>query len=225
MIKFTSVVLSALLFITAPINFAEAQSLTEADRATLKNYVGAVGKILSDNFRLYRPMEDDWTNNPEVIEIRSYSNSRRLAAIYLLLEIQEKHEARIYPYNREKPNLFLLRLANRLPVLSLYSGLLTDLPNNEIIKDYIQGEASDINLALGMHGSMGLFLQGQSNRKSKLNMLLLSKREITAEVLQFKAEGMEAIETLAVKSFMTSLTRFCLPDMGAHACLNDARNR
>lgn len=191
----------------------------------LSAYVGDIGKTVSDNFRLYRPMELEWENNSEVTEIRSYSNTKRLAAIYLLLDLQDKHEAKIYPNVQNNPNHFLLRLANRLPVLSLYNSLLSDLPNNEIIRDYIQSEASDIGLALNMHGSMNMFLQSQKNRRSKITMLLLSNEETTIELLKFMEEGMATIDTLAVKSFMTSLTRFCQPDMGANACLHDARSR
>jgi hypothetical protein len=212
------------------VNSVQAQTSNNQLPATelnkiLSGYIGGIGKTVSDNFRLYRPMEPEWENNSEVTEIRSYSNAKRLAAIYLLLDLQDKHEAKAFPNIHKDPNHFLLRLATRLPVLVLYNSLLSDLPNNIVIKDYIQSESSDIKLALNLHGTMNMFLQNQQNRKSKMTMLLFSNEEIVKEALELKVNGMASIDILAVKSFMTILTRFCQPDMGGSACLDDARSR
>jgi len=128
----------------------------------------------------------NWGENLEVKEVRLFAAAKRVAVIYNVLNFLEENDEIVF--DKLKTNEFHLAASviTRLRALSYLGALVASTENELIIKDYIEGEISDLKLVLAHRIPYGIYRSSRKMRDDKRTMLLMTDKGFIEELFNIE---------------------------------------
>ena len=201
---FLSAILSVLLFQVEDCFAADSQDLEKNAQIASKIITNSAKKLTTGK-ALY--VQTSWGENAEVKVVRSFSVAKKVAVLYNVIDFLESNDEIIFDS---------ASVLTRLTALSYLSTLVVPATENElIIKDYMDGEISDLKLVLANRLPYGIYRASRKARDDKRTMLLMSNKEFVVEFLRIGigAEQDPLPKKLANITMMTSFVDICLANL------------
>ena len=153
----------------------------------------------------------EWSDNPQVVEVRSYGDMKRAAAIYYIIDQLTKNDEKLFsPISATStPSQNSVTIMSRL---TSYRNLRTLIGNSipDVINgDYLDGEIADLTLTLSGKIPLGIYLLSRKNRNEKRQVLLFADKDFLVELLTFQTGPALTINSLASLTTVNSLAQTC----------------
>ena len=112
---------------------------------------GVAKKLATLNARLgpdVREVQMNWKDNSEVKTVLSYSTLKRIAAINVIVSNLQDNEAKIFPQPDKNKSQLAGIIISRIFSYSYLRELTTDSDDDIAVRDYLDGELSDLKLTI-----------------------------------------------------------------------------
>ena len=154
-------------------------------------------------------LNTEWEQNSEIKVVFSYSKVKKLATIHAVIWRLQENDEKIFSGIESNPNLLATMLITRYFSYSYLRELTDDTDSDLLIRNYLDGEISDLRLVLNHTLSYGLYAQSRDQRKFKMDFISMSARDYAKELLAAKIENGTTIIVLANKTTGISLFKTC----------------
>lgn len=198
----------------------QAENSLAADSKTLEmeKNVGIASKIIANAAKKLTAgkalnVSMNWGDNLEVKEIRSFSVGRRVAVIYNVINFLEKNDEIVFDKLKTNQYHLAASVLTRLRALSYISELIASTENELIIKDYIDGEISDLKLVLSNRISYGIYRSSRKMRDDKRSMLLMTDKVFVEELLNIEVKKDLLPKKLANIATMVAFSDICVANL------------
>ena len=221
-IRKSTLALGLFAFAATSIAQTPQNSVSAVDKAKIDKisvYISKTAKKLANNKSLNTAM--NWPENEEVKTVAGYPDEKRVASLFKLIELQAASEERAFPKASTVQDQAAMSFLNRLLTFSKYQSLIGKSSNDVIIKDYLDGEVADLKMVFSGKIPDGLYLKGSKVRKDKLNMLIMQDKVVATEYITIISDKDPRYDTLAVKTFVSSLVESCMANMDVCAKLSE----
>ena len=162
----------------------------------------------------------EWSDNPQVVEVRSYGDMKRAAAIYYIIDQLTKNDEKLFsPISATStPSQNSVTIISRLTSYRNLKTLIGNSIPDVIIGDYLDGEIADLTLTLSGKIPLGIYLPSRKIRDEKRQGLLFVDKDFLLELLTFQTGPALTINSLASLTTVISLTQTC--SRAAEVCAN-----
>ena len=155
----------------------------------------------------------NWGENLEVKEVRSFSAAKRVAIIYNAINFLEKNDEVIFEKLKTNEYQLAASVLTRLRALSYLSELVGSTENELIIKDYIDGEVSDLKLVLAHRIPYGIYRSSRKMRDDKRSMLLMTDKGFVEELLNIEVKKDPLPKKIANITTMIAFSDICIANL------------
>ena len=151
----------------------------------------------------------NWSDNPEIKTVSSYSADQRAAALMAVIDDLKIDEDEIFPDVEHNSNELVVSIITRIISLSHLESLVSSGKNDIILKDYLDGEIADLKMTLNGSINYGLYLKARAERENKRSDLILVDAGVVKQLLLFKMHETEIILPVAHKTTMIAFFETC----------------
>lgn len=151
----------------------------------------------------------EWKLNKEVIEVSSYEDTKRVAALETAISYLGENEKITFPEIKSSDHAIVF-LLSRLIALEYLSSLVGSSDNDLVLKDYFYGEISDIKMMLNGTVNFGaMYLKSRKMRDDKRGLFLSQNKEFVREKLTLMMKKPNISNFVANKTSLISLLQAC----------------
>ena len=151
----------------------------------------------------------DWKENPEINEISSYSDDKRVATIEAVIGYLGENEKKIFPEIISSDHA-IVYIAVRFVALNFLTSLVSSSNNDIVIKDYLDSEIADLQMMLnGTFDYGAMYLNARKMRDDKIVLLLSQNKGFITEKLTLMMNDINVARVLANKTSIISLMQTC----------------
>lgn len=179
-----------------------------------KKLVAAFGKIKPSTG--LNEVSMDWLKNPEVAEVYSYKDLKKVAAINRVIWAMSENDKMIFSSHSKNQNQLAILLASRIQSYSNLISLLGSSDNEIGMRDFLNSERADLQLVINGKIPYSFYLSSSKAREDKFTYLYMTNEKFVMELLNFSNEETNDHDTmvkLANKTTASSIYNTCVTNI------------
>ena len=150
----------------------------------------------------------DWSEQPEVKQVRAFPDVKRSAAILATIWELGKNDEDIFTKMKTDDYQVVLSMLARIHSYTFLSGLLGTTANDAALKDYLEQEVTDLKQVFARKNTVMAYTRARKFRDDNQSALLKAPKFVS-ELVKFR-EGKDPVaKTLANVTTMLALVQAC----------------
>ena len=175
-------------------------------------FITKAASKLSNGKPLYKAQY--WHDNAEVKEVREFSSAKRAVVLYESINFLAKYEALIFDKQKNNQHHLAESLLTRLRTLEYFRDLVTLSGDELILREYLDGEISDIRMVIASRISLKMYIDSRATRDEKLTSLLMTEKKLVSERINLYVNKDPFPKRLADITTMHAFMEICASNLG-----------